>query len=1213
MKIKLINCLLFFIIILNINIVKSDCDQTINVETYNSCGNDPSRLVIKENIYSFESIKVTPFVQPTFDITGGGYFWNLIDGINYTLTYRYKDCSNFISTSFLPKGMYYQLLSEPLCLNTYVPIRVYNWGFNDEPFNTSRVPSLVGIPSQDGNCNLIFSLDPISYSKGVAQNGAFQFKYPTCGFKNGTAIVDLSKGYSNCHLYFQNDYSLQNEIQPSSPCHYNGLDFGSYYLFVDSLECGTERISFFLSTAQTPLEINFENVPDYYHNSTVSLSLSSGNNGILNDTNVFAYISDTKLVLSDWSHQQLPLSTYTTYGYTYKMDFSTNPLQTNCIYQDTLASNSYASEFNFTITKSESCLDNVTITFYPTYPNQNIVVFDYNKETGIPLPISNNVLSIPYNKNLYITAKNERSGILHSTVFDIPSYQIVETSNGIGCWKTYNITIGNYQNYKNLKIKSSTLDGEIFYFYPVDGVFINIPANYYYVTYNAADCETESWFFIIKAIQDIQKNDGSYSDDDDGSTMDISTLRVGNCTHETLFMVTFYTPLGNFNQTYSTSNDMEFNFFVPNTCCKIVGYYQAPLLIDGDSFTYELLTDSNCNSTGNFIKFSSNNNTNKEIFGAFENGLPMNYNNIYKGYNINSGENNITIQYSTDIGTCYKSQTINIKSTFETPIIQISPVTDCSNADGKIEISNYQIFDNIEIFIGSNSIPLNQGIAFNLSSGTYLINYSYNQSCSSSITVFIPTSEDNVEITTSIISNPTCVPSILKNINSDGKISATLKINGIQITNFTIQNQNENYSFYDGGIYPMASVGLNNLLISFGSCIWKRDITTVLNKPKFTLEKVFNDTCSLESVYELVNNNENIDINSVEISNADFLFKYQNNYYIRFSISGNYNLNIGWNTICQDYYSFNVVLDNYHNYNRKYLEYEIVKADNCNSLKIDIIIKNMDKFISLNYNLIYPTQINSTHAIFKNLPPSQSYSFSFILFEGCSYTETIGEVEFKKGNTKESMNIIKTNDVCYSNKGSIQLNNIDFTNYYYYINNLNFPMGIEKSFTPIQPYQNSNNNNNNNTIGLISNLPTGNYKIYRGCKSMVNCYLQTDITIENDNPIIESITVTDSYDKLNNGSVEIKLNYNSSYPINYQIIGTQLSNQNGKFFNLSPKIYEVQVILTDRMCPITLSKSFTIISKTSPPKDPSDELSSSSLIQVNLLLLSILISTIFIF
>ncbi|KAN0032113.1 hypothetical protein ACTFIV_005988 [Dictyostelium citrinum] len=440
-------------------------------------------------------------------------------------------------------------------------------------------------------------------------------------------------------------------------------------------------------------------------------------------------------------------------------------------------------------------------------------------------------------------------------------------------------------------------------------------------------------------------------------------------------------------------------------------------------------------------------------------------------------------------------------------VINITPMLNLKTIDGKIEISNYLIFDNIEIFIGSNSLPINLGISFNLSSGSFLIKYSYNQSCSSSITVFMPTSEDNVEITTSIISNPTCVPSILNNINSDGKICATLKINGIQISNFTIQNQNQNYSFYDGGIYQMEVV---------------------------------------------------------EISNADFLFKYQNNYYIRFSICGNYNFKI---------------------------DYEIVKADNCNSLKIDIIIKNMDKFISINYNSIYPTQINSTHAIFKNLPPFPSYSFIFILFEGCSYSENIGEVEFKKGNTKESMDIIKSNDVCYSNKGSIQLNNIDFTNYYY-INNLNFPMGIEISLTPIQPYQNSNNN----AISLISNLTTSNYKIYRGCKSMVNCYLQTGITIENDNAIIESITVqfnkkiesitvTDSYDKLNNGSVEIKLNYNSSYPINYQIIGTQLSNQNGKFFNLSPKTYEVQVILTDRMCPITLSKSFTIISKTSPPKD----------------------------
>ncbi|KAM9979520.1 hypothetical protein ACTFIY_008758 [Dictyostelium cf. discoideum] len=1192
MKIKFINYLLFFIIFLNKNnFVKSDCNQELDLEIYNSCGNIPSKLVIHESIYSFESIELTPFVQPKLK---DNYFWDLEDGIDYTISYRYKNCDNTITAPFASKGMYYKLISEPLCLNTYTPYTVYNWGSDGSSYNYSTVPSTIWIYSQNGLCNFQSPISPQSYTKGVLHDGALKFVGPTCGFKNGTITIDLTKGYSNYHLFLQSDYLFENEIQPSSEGFYNGLESQDYFLFVDSEQCATERIEIYMKDVFTPLEIDFEDVPDLCHNSTISFSLTSGNNGILNNTNTYAFVGNTEGLLADWSHKQTPIISRTVYGYSYNRDFSTEAGQTKCHFFETLLFDNYYPNFNFTISKSESCLENVSITFYPL-PNQDIVVYDYNKETGIPFPMNNNTISVENNLNLWIFDSNQYYGIVHSTVFDTPSYRIIETSNGVGCWKTYNITIVNYENYKNLRIRSYNENGD-FNFYPVEGVFINVPALYYYVTYNAGDCETESYFVIDKLDRNTPMDD---------VTVEYTTLQVGNCTHETSYMVTVKSVFGTYSETMQTFNDAEFTIFLPNCSCQINGIYEAPDLIDGNSLIYQLLTDTNCNSTGNLIRFTSPS-QDASISSVYQNSVQLQYNGNLNGYYISSGENNITVKYEGNT-YCYRTETITIPSAYEVPKVQITPVSDCRNPNGKIEISNYQNFNDLEIVYNSNSQSINQGLIEDLSSGTYKINYYNNQTCINSITVFVPSSENIAEITTSVISNPTCDAGPF----SDGLIRVSLKYEGNQINNFTIQSKDAQFTYLNDGVYPIAGVGVNSLTISYLSCTWKRDITTVVNKPSFTLEKVFNDTCYLQSVYKLVSSNPNIEINYVSSENDFF---YQNNYYQRFISGGKSVVQVGWNSRCNEYYPQEIIMNNYdQDSDAKYIDYEIVKPDNCNSLKIDLIIKNMNKFVTLNINNKLPTPINSTHSIFKNLPPSDSYEISYILLNGCSGYQTIGNDEFKSGSTKETMDIIKINDLCYSGKGSIQLSNLDFNNYYYFIKNSNRLMGITDSFETIQPQQVSSNG-----TFLLPYYYPGSYKIYRGCKSMANCFLESNVVIESEDPKIESISVTDSYDKLNNGTVEIKLNYNSSYPIHFKIIGTQLSNQNGKFGNLSPQTYELQITLTDRMCPITISQSFTINLVTPPPsptpsQDPSDELSTSSFVQTNLLFLSILIFTILIF
>ncbi|KAN0033093.1 hypothetical protein ACTA71_011301 [Dictyostelium dimigraforme] len=1209
--------LIFFLIILNIlNYVKSDCFQTHIIETQTSCGNMPSRFIINESIYSFESIEVQPYVEPIFNPFGQSYFWNLIDGINYTISYRNKNCSNYIVQSFLPNGMYYELLSEPLCLNTYTQIKVYNWGSNGEDYYFEMVPSKTSINSQNGNCNIQFFILPKSYSKGALQSGDITYKNPTCGFNNGSIQINI-KNYSDYSLYDDMDFGFENPIplsQSPSPLIFaiwSDLENKGYNLLIKSEECGTELISISLENILPSLEINLENVPDFSYDSTISLSFPSGNNGVLNYTNVIGYVSDTEDLISGWIHgKQLPIEYRTPYGYLYNEDFSIDPKKVKCQFSDSMNFYYYYENFNFTIKKSDSCLVNVTITFYPL-PTQDIQVYDYDIEGSDPFPLVNNVLSVENNKNLYIFDGIQEKGIVFSTIFsETPSYSIIESSNGQkGCWKTFNITIANYQIYKNLKIKTYNDNGDEWYYYPVNGIFINVPANYFYVYYTIGDCETDSFFIIDKSERSTPMDD---------VIVDFTTITIGNCTSDTVFKVTVHTIFGTFSEIHHTAYDTDLTFYIPNTGCSFDFSYSSPPLIDTHSFSYQSLTNQNCNSTGgDVVKFLSS--SGYTVIGAYVNGIPMVYNNVYNGFDINYGDNNVTIQLSGINGACFKSQMVTISKPTNSesiPIVEITPVTDCINANGKIEISNYQDFQNLEIQINSNTFPIHSGIFENLESGIVTILYSYNQTilCSNSISLFIPSSENNVKITTSIISNPTCKPFNTNSMNSDGKINVTLTINGIQQStmDFNVQNQNPNFIF-GGGIYPIANVGLNNLTIYFGSCKWKRQvIITEINKPKFTFERVFNDTCSNPAIYKLTSDTPNLLIDDVQMSDS---FYYQYNYYKIYLGSITESFNIFWNSYCFDMFTQTITIDNYFN-NKNNLQYEIIKADNCSSLKIDLLIKNSNQFNHILINKVSSTPINSTHSIFKNLPPTNSFQVSYVTKDGCYGDETVGELELRSGNTKETIDIIKTNDLCYSGKGSVQLLNLNFKDHYYYIKNVNGLMGVDISLTPLQSDGSSNSK-------LFSNLYPGTFNLTRHCKSMVNCFLETEITIESDTPIIESIQIIDSYGQLNNGSVEIKLNYNSLSPINYQIIGTNLLNQNGKFLNLSPNTYQIQVTLTDRMCPITLSQSFTIKSiippptsqppPTSSPPKPSDELSTSSIIQFNFnLLITILISIIFI-
>ncbi|KAK5574570.1 hypothetical protein RB653_009823 [Dictyostelium firmibasis] len=311
------------------------CQVPIQVSLIISCGSDPSRFEIYNDLYYFDSIEVTPYVEAINDIDSHIIIWKLKNGVNYTISYRYKNCSNYIFQSFLPQGMYYELLSEPLCPTTLFNYTVYNWGNDGSSFNFTDTPSSILFTSnQMGSCFIVFTIPPKSDSKSALENGAIKISNPTCGFNNGSISIDLTKGYSNYRLFFFGKQKFNQHHQV----------FSMWYQWS------------------------------------------------LNSTNVFAYFpsSYNYLTSGNWSHQKLSLGgSYTYFGYYYYIDFSTNstdPFQLSCLLDDSIHEDGYS--------------------------------------------MTNNVLSVPYNKNLYIYDKTSNSIIYYSTYFTSkPSYTIVESSN----------------------------------------------------------------------------------------------------------------------------------------------------------------------------------------------------------------------------------------------------------------------------------------------------------------------------------------------------------------------------------------------------------------------------------------------------------------------------------------------------------------------------------------------------------------------------------------------------------------------------------------------------------------------------------------------------------------------------------------------------------------------------------------------------------------
>lgn len=1214
---KVINIILLTILfIINCENVKSiDCSYKPEMIKINSCSLQAS-LEVQDQYYSFENVYIEPFLLPIN--SENSFYYNLNNGIEYTLNIQNKGCNNNVTEKFKPTGMYYELITQPKCMNTLFKFNLFYYYLNGSSITISTKQGNLEYYNYDKSCKANFVIVPQSVTNGVVQNGAVKIVNPTCGFNNGSITVDLTKGYSNVRLFRFNEGELDDEVQPSNiPGSFLNLPYNSYVISVESEECGNEIVNIELNNTLPTLNVEIKEVPNFFEDSTFSFSLSSGEQGILNSTNAFVFVNENDdEPISNWTDYTARFTSGTLeYGYYYNVDFLPGN-EKSCETFEYVNGVIPASVLKYTITKhGDSCLNDLLLTVYQ-FSNNPISLYDFNSDSMMTFGDGGNTTVIPYNRDFSLQEKYAGPTQYFSTVYKAPTYSLVETTKGglTGCWRTFNITINDYESLGDLELEFNYKTDSIYH--PVDGVFIDIPSGPYRISYFVGDCDTKSYFTILNSKEDECNQDV------------ISTsyriLQNATCSEPYEVEFTASTPLGlvSYNLSVYSLSHVDDRYEFPNSLAYVdVLYYNPNTLIwDDKEFNISIGHDAKCSFTYGTIELEIPNdpyNPNiqynvKNVFG--NDGKPLRSAGPGLNYLIPPGENNLIVQYfygGNYNNICYKSKSVNINAEISIkPQYTSNANTDCQTPNGKIIISNYQAFTNITIELSDQQsfiIAVN-GELTNLKGGDYNVFFE-SESCSGFVTINVPTSEDNVEIETSILQNPSCLVYFSPG-NSDGKIKVNVKKDGVQLDNLIVSDLADSHS--DNNVFIGGKVGLNSLMIKSGNCTWYRDVNVEkIDGPMFSLETLLNESCGWPNVYKLNIGNPNVVIKQTSYSDSNKNF-YQGSYYFVLSSSTSYSLLLQWSTICSE--SFNIpAKNNIQDYQEYPIQYEIVKADNCHSLKIDIIIKNMNEFSTMSIFSRVPESINSTHAIFRNLPPNKYYNVEYLKTKPYCYSyQQIGEYEISSGLTKESLKIKKSNDMCHNGIGKIEIQTpLDTDNYYYSMQKINGLMS--------GGYETNTHLTNDNADQVLSNLPNGIYYITRICKSILNCYIREKVEIISENPSIQSITINHSYSNKNNGTVEIKLNYNTTKSVTFEIVNTQLSNNNGIFSNLSPNNYQIKITITDRMCPVTLYENFSINSiptpkPVDPSKDPSDELSTSTLIQINhlLLLLIILILTIII-
>ncbi|KYQ93447.1 hypothetical protein DLAC_06139 [Tieghemostelium lacteum] len=1096
-------------------------DCTFPYEIVPSVSCSISYLRINRSYYDFVTLETTPPVVPLIDSENQTVSFYLEYGQSYQINYEVKMCNDPKSQEITISGFKYTFPSQPKCFYTQTLVTFYDYAspltYQGSNFESIRNfgPGLNTV-YDNSSCQVTFFLTPVTNS-----TPSFTIVNPTCGYNNGTLYVPNTNDYSTISLYDSSENRIFSHFGL-----FSSLSPGSYTLVLASEACGTEVVPLTISNIIPQLLIDYVQVKDL--NLPVSQLKFSFSDSEFNSSKVT--ISYNDIEVSDWNNfSTARLFAGSTNKFVFSYDNGTCS-STQYYYTAQVYPNVYWTQQK---PSDGKCSSNVTVSLQ-------------TEQTPIPptnINYANKQFQAPYGKT-YSLSTNQSQASLSIPVFtDIPIFQITRGSLKGPCTSTFDVKILNIDKFSNISIVAQSRDGP---FYPklVGDTFVNVTIVYNIgIGYIPKGC-SESNLSYRSIFPDI--TDWGL----DSTFIEYTTITPATCINpEETFNYTVTNAAGVFGPFQATTSQLKYSKYVslPDTYCFAILDYTAKVV---SSFELDLDVVSNmpCSNEGNSGVFNITIPSNYTIQEVTVDGQAVNplLENTYPFYNTNSS---IQVKWKYVNGRyCYSTKNIQTQASLVKLEYTTVPVTNCSQYDGEIHITNYNDFSSIQLNGGS---PQN-GVYTGLSSFYQLLNFETASGCVGTQRIYVPTISDSVSVFTTVIQNPTCSNS--KYADGSIQFSVNIENNTTPLSVQLVDDLDTNTVYYN--IYPRANPGTSLFWVGLGSCSFIKNVTVDLEDPSIGLNSIFNSTsCLYSSVSQVTSSNDHVLIQNVVSGSASVFGNLNGQWNLYNNGKDTVEYTVSWNDVCQK--KINSSMTKFTQTNP--VVYTVKKVSDCKNFYLQVQIENFGMFASEKFYLNYQGLRPDANGFFSYVPSTTLLSFYYTTKAGCSGTHSVSILL----EDTEAPTFEVTNDICYSGQGQIKITNYN-SNYYY----------TYKQGSNSDGYYSLTNAFNVDTSGGL--VGSNSYIINRYCKNNVLCNtinFYYAVVNNSNTPSIKAIDFTEDTGA-SDAKISVTLNYQPQ-SVTYQI-NDQTPQPTGEFNNLPAGDYKVTVVISDKVCATTLTQSVTI-------------------------------------
>jgi len=839
------NQIICFYLILFISCVISDCPSAFEREYRIGCSSDlidgnilQGTLEISIDQIAFQH---TLSPKPLFSYVGGYLVYDLVPGVNYTLTVVNQKNSgcNIVEYLYVPNHKFEVTL--PKCKYSQGKIQFVPAAGT----NTSTITSdcwdkpCVGVGSQivsfddsATECYAGFNIPLIEVISGITPN--IKVKESYCYKNTGTLDLLNKQDYTSWKLTKANDNSVVPETSAASGSwsQLASIDSQSYSLELKSEQCDTQVLSIDIAISWPSYRLEFGKNDSCPLNSPIKIHFDDPN--IYQDVKV--KLGDV-LVTSEDQSINVPHPT--------KLDLS--------YYVDATCHTIVGITYPFVISDVQYSIDmcsglNPVVTLHYDETQYPDIIISINGEDE-PTYIAEKTFEINHLDVVLLESSCFFTPMMIlAEELRVPTYTMIRAPKY--CGDTMDFMVTNYYLFEELAVGVGiNHDGH--------GFFKNISPSDNVIYSRLNECQVKS--------NDVTIDYPTVGYNDIEPIVEI--INLPTCLAASRGLATFRIRDTKNNiesepSYFHFESDTTYSLSTSFTGCTdgFIHSWKSPLAIDyklrniTDIITVQRNTDCYYNTMG-YISI------NATLVGAF--------------HSI-SVESVGPIQPTTNVanilvfdGLPYGQQTINIHGscTIQADIFvpsssdwvfpaTVTPVTgDCSNENGKITYDS-SLFSFITPVGNFVDVP----------SGFYDIDFILqNNSCSGIARIYVPTTpQPNIEY--SVIQEPSCQHA------NDGTISVTLKDSNNQQWSPSKMSNSQGYDLiYSGSLYSSLEGGDHNIVVYNDSCSWPLKVTLAEQDPQLQYQRLMDtmEGCTQKTFTKFYSNNYNIKISSVSTIDRD--------------------------------------------------------------------------------------------------------------------------------------------------------------------------------------------------------------------------------------------------------------------------------------------------------------------------------------------------------